>query len=76
LEIQASELQELLRDWAHDQGVHTPSHDIGGWLLEQGVTQERRRFNDPSGNRKQARFWIGVGIEDENHETEQINALP
>ncbi|MFC1662413.1 phage/plasmid primase, P4 family [Gemmatimonadota bacterium] len=75
LEIQAGELQELLVEWAQAEGLEPPAKELGCWLRENGVRQARRRFTDPSGNRRQARFWLGVGIEDENHTTAQADVL-
>jgi putative DNA primase/helicase len=75
LEIQGSELQELLTGWARGGGIEPPAQDLGSWLKENEARQTRPRYTDPSGNRRQARFWIGVGIEGGNHEGEQIDAL-
>ncbi|MGK7312555.1 MAG: phage/plasmid primase, P4 family [Candidatus Longimicrobiales bacterium M2_2A_002] len=75
LEIQASELQELLDSWARAEGIDAPRQEVGDWLREQGVRQTRQYYTDSSGNRRRARFWIGVGLEDGKHESEQTHAL-
>jgi len=75
LEMQAQELQDLLTEWAAAEGIDPPSAEIGDWLHEHGCRQKRKRFTDEHGKRRQRRFWLGVGIEDGNHASEQTNAL-
>lgn len=75
LEIQASELQDLLADWSNAEGIDPPSSQVGEWLHENGCSQKRKRYTDDSGKRRQARFWIGVGIDDGEHRPEQVHAL-
>jgi putative DNA primase/helicase len=75
LEIQAQELQDLLVEWANGEGTEPRRSEVGAWLLEQGAEQRRRKWTDPQGKRRQARFWVGVGLDDGNHESEQTHAL-
>ena len=75
LEIQAQDLQDLLIEWASGDGIEPRRGEVGAWLLEHGAEQRRRKWTDPQGKRRQARFWIGVGIEDGNHEAGQTHAL-
>ncbi len=76
LRIQAGELQELLAEWATGEGIDPPRHDLGEWLRDQGCRQKRKKWTDPASEKlRQARFWLGVGIEDGNHESEQTHAL-
>lgn len=73
LEIQAGELQELLTDWAQEEGVRPPTQDVGGWLRENGATKAQRRVR-VDGQTKRRKFWVGVGIDDGQHEIEQTTA--
>jgi len=72
LEIKAGELQDLLRDWAAEEGIDSPSQDMAGWLHEKGVHQKRKYYFVDEKTRKRARFWIGVGIDDESDEEAQV----
>jgi putative DNA primase/helicase len=75
LEMQAQALQDLLSEWASAEGIDPPSSEVGDWLHEHGCRQKRKRFTDENGKRRQRRFWLGVGLEDGKHESEQIHAL-
>jgi putative DNA primase/helicase len=74
-EIQAGELQDMLTDWANVEGLNPPMRDFTDWLKENGARQTRQRFTDSDGKRRQRRFWLGCGIDGENHESEQANVL-
>lgn len=75
LEIQAGELQRLLDDWGKSEGVEPPRQEIGEWLREHGGRKTQRRVTGPDGSHRRAKVWVGVGIEDDGHESEQIDAL-
>ena len=45
LEIQASELQRLLTEWAEAEGIDAPRQEIGAWLNESGAHQRRKKRN-------------------------------
>ena len=75
LEIQAGELQELLTEWSQVEGLSAPRQEVGDWLQEEGCRQVRKRYTDPDGKRRQRRFWVGVGIDDVDHQVEQTHAL-
>ena len=75
LEIQAAALQELLTEWSESEGIDPPPRQMGHWLEEGGARQKRRKWTDGAGKRRQARFWLGVGIDDENHESDQLHVL-
>jgi putative DNA primase/helicase len=70
LEIGAGELQDMLGRWAEEEGVDRPE-GVTDWLREQGARRKQRRVEDG----KRRKFWIGVGIEDGKHESEQEDAL-
>lgn len=71
LEIQAGAFQELLTDWAKGEGIDPPAKEVGTWLRENEARQARQYITDPAGKRKRARYWVGVGINDGNHENVQ-----
>ena len=75
LEIQAGALQNLLSEWATTEGIRAPSRELGDWLREEGCRQERKRYTDHEGKPRQHRFWIGVGLDDGEHISEQTNVL-
>jgi len=75
LDIQASALQQLLQEWADAEGLTVPARDVGDWLREGGAEQKRLRKVDADGKRRQKRYWIGVGIPEAEHNTEQGYAL-
>lgn len=75
LEMLAGDLQDLLTDWIHGEGLDVAPGDLTEWLRENECRKKRRRVEDEHGKRRQLRVWLGVGIDDENHRTEQTNAL-
>ena len=75
LEILAAELQDLLSEWASADGIRPPSQELGDWLKDHGARQARQRYQDHDGKRRQRRVWLGVGINDGNHESEQTDVL-
>lgn len=75
LEIQSGELQGLLNSWAQEEGVDPPRQEIGAWLKENGAKKTQRRVTEEDGTKKKPRFWEGVGVEDGDHESEQLDAL-
>ncbi len=72
LEISAGELQDLLAEWAADEGVEPPRRDVGEWLRENGAIKKQKRVGKEGKRRK---FWVGVGIPGSGHESEQTDAL-
>lgn len=74
LEIRAQRLQELLTDWAQEEGVSPPRQEIGTWLREHDCSKKQKRVK-VDGRTKRPRFWIGVGLPGADHETEQTDAL-
>jgi hypothetical protein len=75
LEIRADELQRLLAEWAEAEGITVPRRDLSGWLLEHGAQQRQRREKGPRGEDRRPRFWLGVGLDEGTHESEQADAL-
>lgn len=75
LEILAGEIQDLLHEWANENGMKSPARDLAGWLKDNGATAARKRIDLPDGSRKRVRYWSGVGLDDEQHRTEQTHAL-
>ena len=75
LEIQAQELQDMLTAWASEEGIDAPRQKIGEWLRENGCRQKQKWVKNELGKRKQRRFWQGIGLADEAHQTEQTHAL-
>lgn len=63
-EIPAAELQELLSEWVHAEGVDPPRQEFAAWLKEHDAKQRQRRVagTDP-GKGKRPRFWQGVGLD-------------
>lgn len=74
LEIRAGELQQLLTDWASEEGVSPPRQEIGDWLREHDCEKKQKRVT-VDGQTKRPRFWIGVGIPEAGHKTDQTDAL-
>lgn len=61
--MQAGELQRLLTEWASEEGIDPPRQDLAEWLRDQGCRQ-RREYVTTEGQRKRARFWLGVSVGD------------
>jgi len=63
--IRAQDLRDLLTTWTRCEGVKAPvGKEFSDWLGGQGAYQDRDRWTDANGERKQSRFWIGVGLEE------------
>ena len=75
LEIQAGRLQEILTEWAQEEGTNPPRQDVGDWLRENGARKTQRRVRGPDGKTKRPKFWVGIGFKDEKHEVEQTDVL-
>ncbi len=76
LRMRAQELQDLLSAWAAEEGIAPPRQEVGAWLRDMGCRQTADRWTDPDGKRRQARFWIGIGVAAERlHRAEQLDAL-
>ncbi len=67
LKIQSGRLQDMLTDWAQSEGIDPPRRDLVEWLKENGARNKQRRV-DEDGERKRRRFWIGIGLGDEEIE--------
>lgn len=74
LEVQAGELQDILTNWANEEGVRPPRQEIGDWLRENGCEKKQKRV-EVNGKTKRPRFWQGAGIPGEGHKTDQTDAL-
>jgi hypothetical protein len=48
---------------------------IKDWLEENGAGRKQKRVRDADGEEKRRWFWVGIGLDDGNHESEQTNAL-
>ena len=71
LEIQGQELQDLLGKWAQGEGIRSPTQDVGDWLRENGAVKKQKRIKGPDGKTRRPKFWIGVGLNDADHKSEQ-----
>ncbi len=76
LDIPAGELQELLGKWADEEGIEPPRREIGTWLRENGARKRQRRVTKGDGTQTRPKFWVGVGIEDNDGDPEQADAQP
>lgn len=74
LEIQAAELQDILGEWASEEGIDRPQ-GATNWLRENGCRKKQRTVTNADGSRSRPKFWVGAGFEDDKHRTEQTNAL-
>ena len=75
LEIQAARLQELLSDWAQEEGIDPSGRELGEWLRENGGRKKQRRVAEPDGTIKRPKFWVGIGFLDEKQVAEQVDVL-
>ena len=76
LRIQAGRLQELLSEWAQEEGTDPPRKDVGDWLRENGARKTQPKgVKGPDGKTRRPKFWVGIGFPDEKHEAEQIDVL-
>lgn len=74
MEIQAGQLQALLGDWAEAGGRERPE-GIADWLAEKGARRKQKRVKDEHGKGKRDWFWVGTGLDDAEHESEQPDGL-
>jgi putative DNA primase/helicase len=74
LEIPAGQLQTMLDEWSGVEGRKRPD-GIKDWLEENGAGRKQKRVRDADGEEKRRWFWVGIGLDDGNHESEQTNAL-
>ena len=76
LRIQSEAIQSLLSDWAESEGIDPPTRGLAEWLRERGCRPKRLDVpRTDNGKRRQARFWMGVGLKDMDHRAEQTHAL-
>ena len=70
LDIQAKDLQDMLSEWASEEGVDPPRQEVGDWLKDNGARKRQRRVSGPDGKERRPKFWVGVGIGGGNDESD------